>query len=123
MEVVHGRDARPARVCGPDMMFGKRKTRQMNAVYCRAYLVTLGMLVAGGAGFVALAARDISGAGLVLALLISAMGALLMGFGVVGPVRQMEAWADAASGHEVALVLMVLAYPLYLVMAPFYVRR
>lgn len=105
------------------MMSGKRKTRQMTAVYCRAYLVTLGMLVAAGSGFVALAAGDISGAGLALALLICALGMLLLGFGCFGPVRQMEALADATSGHAAALVLMVLAYPMYLLMAPFYARR
>ncbi|PKV14686.1 hypothetical protein [Xanthomonas prunicola] len=104
-------------------MSGKRKTLQMTAVYCRAYLVTLGMLVAAGSGFVALAAGDISGAGLALTLLVCAMGVLLLGFGFVGPVRQMEALADATSGHEAALVLMVLAYPMYLLMAPFYARR
>ncbi|MCC8470527.1 hypothetical protein [Xanthomonas phaseoli] len=104
-------------------MSGKRRTRQMTAVYCRAYLVTLGMLVAGGAAFVALAASDISGAGLGLALLICGLGVLLLGIGVAGPARQMDAWADAASGHEVALVLMVVAYPVYLLMAPFYARR
>ncbi len=65
-----------------------------------------------GAAFVVLAAGDIFGAG--LALLICVMGVLLLGFGVVGPARHMDAWADAASGHEVALVLMVLAYPVYL---------
>ncbi|ASL01430.1 hypothetical protein [Xanthomonas citri] len=104
-------------------MSGKRGTRQMTAVYCRAYLVTLGMLLAGGPAFVALAASDISGAGLGLALLICGLGVLLLGIGVAGPSRQMEAWADAASGHEVALVLMALAYPVYLLMAPFYARR
>lgn len=105
------------------MMSGKRKTRQVTAVYCRAYLVTLGMLVAAGSGFVALAAGDISGAGLALALLICALGMLLLGFSCFGPVRQMEALADATSGHAAALVLMVLAYPMYLLMAPFYARR
>ncbi len=104
----------------------------MTAVYCRAYLVTLGMLLAGGPAFVALAASDISGAGLglallicglgVLLLLICGLGVLLLGIGVAGPSRQMETWADAASGHEVALVLMALAYPVYLLMAPFYAR-
>ncbi|MGV7164596.1 hypothetical protein ACDI35_07880 [Xanthomonas axonopodis pv. cajani] len=103
-------------------MSGKRGTRQMTAVYCRAYLVTLGMLLAGGPAFVALAASDISGAGLGLALLICGLGVLLLGIGVAGPSRQMEAWADAASGHEVALLLMALAYPVYLLMAPFYAR-
>lgn len=94
----------------------------MTAVYCRAYLVTLRMLLAGGPAFVALAASDISGAGLGLELLICGLGVLLLGIGVAGPSRQMEAWADAASGHEVALVLMALAYPVYLLMAPFYAR-
>ncbi|ASK91591.1 hypothetical protein KWH04_04040 [Xanthomonas campestris pv. trichodesmae] len=103
-------------------MSGKRGTRQMTAVYCRAYLVTLRMLLAGGPAFVALAASDISGAGLGLELLICGLGVLLLGIGVAGPSRQMEAWADAASGHEVALVLMALAYPVYLLMAPFYAR-
>ncbi|QJD68312.1 hypothetical protein HG421_11775 [Xanthomonas campestris pv. badrii] len=104
-------------------MSGKRQTRQMTAVYCRAYLATLGVLVAGGAAFVALAAGDISDAGLVLALLICAVGVLLLGFGIAGPRRQMEALADATSGHEAAPVLLVLAYPVYLVMAPFYAQR
>ncbi|MCC4621682.1 hypothetical protein LL965_16935 [Xanthomonas cassavae CFBP 4642] len=104
-------------------MSGKRKTQQMTAVYCRAYLVTLGLLVAGGAAFVALAAGDISDAGLVLVLLICAVGVLLLGFGVVGPARQMDALADATSAHEAALVLMMLAYPVYLLMAPFYAQH
>ncbi|SBV51154.1 hypothetical protein XBLMG947_1938 [Xanthomonas bromi] len=85
--------------------------------------MTLGLLLAGAPAFVALAAGDISGPGLALALLICAMGVLLLGFGFVGPARQMDAWADMASAHEAALVLMVLAYPVYLLMAPFYARR
>ncbi|MEJ8455734.1 hypothetical protein WKH92_13640 [Xanthomonas oryzae pv. oryzae] len=84
-------------------------------------MVTLGALVAAGSCCVALAAGDIAGAG--LALLVCALGVLLLGFGVVGPTRQMEALADATSGHKAALVLMVLASPVYLLMAPFYARR
>jgi hypothetical protein len=105
-------------------MSGKRRTQQMSATYCRAYLVTVGVLLAGGSAAVGvLAAGSISGAGLTLALLICVLGVVMLAFGVFGPSRQMESWADAASGHEVALVLMLLAYPVYLLMAPFYARK
>lgn len=106
------------------MMSGKRKHQRMSATYCRAYLVTLGALVAGGSGaFAALATGKVSSSALLLALLICVIGLALLAFGMFGPSRRMEAWADAASGHEVALVLMVLAYPVYLLMAPFYARK
>ncbi|MBG3852365.1 hypothetical protein ABQZ69_18785 [Xanthomonas sp. WHRI 8391] len=105
-------------------MSGKRKTQQMSATYCRAYLVTLGLLLAGGGGaFGVLANGHVSGSAMGVALLICVVGVLLLAFGLFGPSRQMESWADAASGHEVALVLMVLAYPVYLLMAPFYARK
>lgn len=106
------------------MMSGKRRTQQMTATYCRAYLVTVGTLLAGGSGAVAvLTGASISVPGLALALLICVLAVVMLAMGLFGPVRQMEAWADAASGHEVALVLMGLAYPVYLLMAPFYARR
>ncbi|KQQ74769.1 hypothetical protein ASF73_09140 [Xanthomonas sp. Leaf131] len=105
-------------------MSGKRRTQQMSATYCRAYLATVGVLLAGGGGaFGVLANGSVSGSAMGVALLICVVGVVLLAFGLFGPSRQMESWADAASGHEVALVLMVLAYPVYLVMAPFYARK
>ncbi|KAB7770158.1 hypothetical protein [Xanthomonas maliensis] len=105
-------------------MSGRRKTQQISATYCRAYLVTLGLLLAGGSGaFAGLAAGSVSSNALLLALLICVIGLVLLAFGLFGPAQQMEAWAGAASGHEVALVLMLLAYPVYLLLAPFYRRR
>ncbi|PPT49367.1 hypothetical protein [Xanthomonas arboricola] len=96
-------------------MSSKRKRQQMSATYCRAYLVTLGLLLAGGsAAFAVLAWGSVSA---------SAIGVALLMFGFLGPSRQMESWAEAASGHEVALVLMALAYPVYLLMAPMYARK
>ncbi|SMQ96070.1 Hypothetical Protein PD5205_02743 [Xanthomonas fragariae] len=47
----------------------------------------------------------------------------MLAFSLFGAVRQMEASADAASGHKAALVLMLLAFPVYLLMAPFYERK
>ncbi|WP_435012712.1 hypothetical protein [Xanthomonas arboricola] len=105
-------------------MSSKRKRQQMSATYCRAYLVTLGLLLAGGgAAFAVLAWGSVSTSAIGVALLICVMGVALLTFGFLGPSRQMESWAEAASGHEVALVLMALAYPVYLLMAPMYARK
>ncbi|CAD1793930.1 MULTISPECIES: hypothetical protein [Xanthomonas] len=105
-------------------MSSKRKRQQMSATYCRAYLVTLGLLLGGGgAAFALLARGSVSGSALGLALLVGIVGVALLAFGFWGPSRRMESWAEAASGHEVALVLMVLAYPVYLLMAPLYARK
>ncbi|MFS8438789.1 hypothetical protein EIQ06_12970 [Xanthomonas campestris pv. campestris] len=105
----------------PDMMSGKRKTQQMSALYCRSYLATLGVLVAGVSGaFAALAGGSVSAEATWLALLVCLAGVLLVAFGLFGPSRQMESWAEATSSHDVALVLMVLAFPVYLLLKPFY---
>ncbi|CAG2093133.1 hypothetical protein [Xanthomonas arboricola] len=105
-------------------MSSKRKRQQMSATYCRAYLVTLGLLLGGGsAAFAVLAWGSVSASAIGVALLICVMGVALLMFGFLGPSRQMESWAEAASGHEVALVLMALAYPVYLLMAPMYARK
>ncbi|WP_115048129.1 hypothetical protein [Xanthomonas arboricola] len=105
-------------------MSGKRNRQQMSATYCRAYLVTLGLLLGGGSAAFALLARgSVSASALGLALLVGIVGVALLAFGFWGPARHMQAWAEAASGHEVALVLMALAYPVYLLMAPVYGRK
>lgn len=105
-------------------MSSKRNRQQMSATYCRAYLVTLGLLLAGGSAAFALLARgSVSASAMGLTLLICVMGVVVLAFGFFGPSRQMESWAEAASGHEIALVPMVLAYPVYLLMAPVYARK
>jgi cytochrome bd-type quinol oxidase subunit 2 len=105
----------------------KLKVRDTTATYCRSYLVTFGLL------FVALSIliwrRD--GAqialwpwwGFVLLAVFLLGGIALALFGLFGPSSKMESWADAASTHEASLIIMVLAYPVYLVLAPFYERR
>lgn len=105
-------------------MSARRRHQKVSATYCRAYLVTVGVLLAGAsAAFGIVAAGSVSSDALLVALLICIMGVLLLAFGLFGPSRPMESWAGAASGHEVALVLMLLAYPVYLLMAPFYARK
>ncbi|MBN6111099.1 hypothetical protein [Xanthomonas bonasiae] len=96
-------------------------------IYCRSYLVTLGALFiglgyllvghqAGGVGALSPGYQ----LGLGLALFI---GILLVLAGLLGSSRMIEGWADSWSGHEIALVLMLLAIPLYFVLVPIYRRR
>lgn len=50
-------------------------------------------------------------------------GLALIVLGLMGPSNRMEKWADAASTHWASLIIMVLAYPIYLVISPFYAKR
>lgn len=66
-------------------MSSKRKRQQMSATYCRAYLVTLGLLLAGGgAAFAVLAWGSVSTSAIGVALLICVMGVALLMFGFWG---------------------------------------
>lgn len=96
-------------------------------IYCRSYLVTLGALFLGF-GYM-LVAHQPGGVGTLspgyqlgcgLALFI---GILLVLAGLLGSSRLAEGWGDTWSRHEIAIVLMLLAIPLYLVLVPIYRRR
>lgn len=50
-------------------------------------------------------------------------GALLFGFGIFGRSSKMEGWADVASTHEAAIILVVISYPVYLILKLFYRPR
>lgn len=96
-------------------------------IYCRSYLVTLGALFIG-LGYL-LVEHQTGGVGalsqgyqlgLGLALFV---GILLVLAGLFGSSRLIDGWADSWSGHEIALVLMLLAVPLYFVLVSIYRRR
>jgi hypothetical protein len=96
-------------------------------VYCRSYLTTLGGLLIGLCCLIA--GRESVGVsahspawqlGFGLALLV---GVLLILVGLVGKSRTIEKWADSWSRHEIAFAIMLLALPLYFVLATFYRRR
>ena len=61
------------------------------------------------------------GLALISTFLLGGLG--LVVFGLLGPSTRMEKWADDASTHEASILLVILAYPIYLVLAPFYDRR
>ena len=96
-------------------------------IYCRSYLATMGGLLAGlGCLIVARQSSGMSSLapgwqlGFGVALFI---GAILVLTGLLGPSRTIERWAESWSRHEIAFVIMLLALPLYFVLAPIYSRR
>ncbi|TZF80222.1 hypothetical protein FW784_14105 [Lysobacter lacus] len=90
-------------------------------LYCRSYLVTLGLLFAGGAVWAV--AREPKGfAGLPVGWQLGAAVAVVTGFclfvaGLAGSRRVIERWADSWSKHDIAVIVMLLALPVYLVLA------
>ena len=108
-------------------MSRRLKASDATATYCRSYLVTLGL------AFVALSIfiwhRDGSAVstwpwwGLAVVTIFSSGGVGLVLFGLFGPSSKMEGWAEGLSRHEASLIIMALAYPVHLVLAPFYKQR
>ena len=108
-------------------MSSKRRVRDTTATYCRSYLVTLGLAFAA----LSILISQLDGAaiatwpwwGFVLFAIFSLGGIGLVLFGLLGPSSRMESWAEASSRHEASLIIMALAYPVYLVLSLFYDRR
>jgi hypothetical protein len=105
----------------------KRKVKNSTATYCRSYLVTLGMAFCALSLFIW--QRD--GADSAnwplwgFAFLIGSMlgGLTLIIYGLAGPSNQMESWAEVTSRHEASIIIMAIAYPVFLVLSPFYDKR
>lgn len=105
----------------------KLKTQEAATTYCRSYLVTLGLAFVVPGILILLQIIPAIAIwpwwGLAVLAAVSFCGVGLIVFGLFGPSSQMGKMADAASRHEASLVIMALAYPVYLVLAPFYNRR
>jgi hypothetical protein len=108
-------------------MSRKLKASDATATYCRSYLVTLGLVFAALSIFIwqrdssAVATWPWWGFAILAAFLLG--GICLISFGLLGPSSKMENWAEVSSRHEASLIIMALAYPVYLVLAPLYGRR
>ncbi|WP_037247111.1 hypothetical protein [Rhodopirellula baltica] len=108
-------------------MARKQKKPDTFSTYCRSYLVTVGLIFA--ATSIAAWRYQASEAGTwpwwgpaLLAVLATGGGALIL-FGLLGPSNKMDKWAEVFSRHEASLIFMPLAYPVYLIISPFYGRR
>jgi hypothetical protein len=58
---------------------------------------------------------------LVIVFLLGGIALVLLG--LFGASNRMETWAEVTSRHEASIFIMALAYPVYLVLSPFYDRR
>ncbi len=94
-----------------------RRTRRQRdldaATYGRCFLFTLGALFLGLVFWIypldssAPEWAELLGKGLGM------LGLLLIGVSLLAPSRKVEDWADQAATHEAALLVMLLAHPLY----------
>lgn len=91
--------------------------------YERSYLVTLGLI------FIALTAFIWKKQGDSLAewptwscfifFACPILGLILVAVGVLADREQIEKWADGASRHEASVIIMIVAFPVFLVMSIF----
>ncbi|MBD8686998.1 MULTISPECIES: hypothetical protein [unclassified Rhizobium] len=105
-----------------------KRLRQLDqALFWRSYLLTVGFLMFSGASVVGYAAwngsLELEWWGVLVTSAIILGGALLFGFGIFGRNSKMEGWADVASTHEAAIILVVISYPVYLILKLFYRPR
>lgn len=104
----------------------KRQSRQPWALYCRSYLLTLGVLLSGGAGFAAylhsVDAILLPWWGMLMAGMLVVAGCSLICFSIFGKDTHMQRWAEQLSSHEASLAIMVISFPAYVILKPFYGR-
>lgn len=104
-----------------------RKSKETWALYCRSYLLTVGLLLMAGSAFTLYLVSSGSiilpwwGLSLVGGLLSG--GAALIGVGLWGSHARVDKWANAASTHEASIILMIISYPAYVVVKRFYSTR
>ncbi|NTJ42731.1 hypothetical protein G6L28_09015 [Agrobacterium larrymoorei] len=98
----------------------KSKSRQAMALYCRSYLLTFGGIMVAGVLFVIYAATSsaegLSFGGWALVAVFGVLGTGLFTTGIFGSRSMVDRLADWTSGHEISIVLMIMAFPLYWVL-------
>ena len=109
-------------------MSRRQKEFAATSTYCRSYMVTFGLILVAGSMFIWQHEKSEAAAswpwwGFALFSAFLPGGAALVLFGLLGPSSKMENWAEVLSRHEASLIIMALAYPVYLLISPFYGRR
>jgi uncharacterized membrane protein len=100
----------------------KLKAQDTTATFCRSYLVTLGLAFAAFGIFIWY--RDGAEAWPWWLLTLFVLGGVVtLLFGLLGPTSRMEDWAEVSARNDASLIIMVLSYPVYLVLSPFYDGR
>ncbi len=91
--------------------------------YERSYLVTLGL------AFIAVTAFIWTKQGSTFAewptwayfvfFGLPTLGLILIGVGLIASPDQIQQWADGASRHEASIIIMIVAFPVFLIMSIF----
>jgi hypothetical protein len=110
-----------------DLLMSRRLRQLDQALFWRSYLLTVGLLMFAGASTVSYVAWNgalkLEWWGVLVTSACTLGGAVLFGFGIFGRSSKMEGWADVASTHEAAIILVVISYPVYLILKLFYRPR
>jgi hypothetical protein len=105
----------------------RRNSKNSWVTYERSYLVTAGLALIGLPAFIWHRQGDAFAEWPVWAWLLFAalpsLGFGLIGLGFLASRKRIEGWAEALSKHEAGIILMILAYPVYLVMSLFDGRK
>jgi hypothetical protein len=105
----------------------RRNFRSSWVTYERSYLVTAGLAFIGVPAFVwHRQGDDFAEWPALIWLLLAALAVLglwLVGVGFLASHKRLEGLAEALSTHEASVILMILAYPVYLVMSLFDRRK
>lgn len=104
----------------------RRKSRSPGrswVTYERSYLVTLGLAFIAVTGLIWRKQGDTLSEWPTWACLVffglPVLGLVLVLVGFLARREQIEKWADRASRHEASIILMILAFPVFLVMSLF----
>lgn len=95
--------------------------------YERAYLITLGLVFIGLTITIWFKQGDTYpdwptwGKGLFY--LLPALGILIVGIGCSVKKQSLDYWADRMSTHEACIILMIIAFPVYLLMSCFEAKK
>lgn len=98
----------------------KRRSHPDSALYARSFLLTMGALMSGLAGFVILSmwtSTEVVSAGLWIGMIgVGLVGIGLLLAGLVVRDAAIERVANVATAHEASIIAMVLAFPLYILL-------
>ncbi len=100
----------------------RRQDSQTWAIYCRSFLVTVGIAIGGFAMLLNVGFPGFSEPGIVYVALYALATSIVL-VGLLASTRFMLGVAEAVGHDPLSILLLVVAFPVYLVIRPFYRSR
>lgn len=111
-------------------MNGKHRVKTSSrswVTYERSYLVTLGLAFIALTAFIWTKQGDKFSEWPTWSYFVffgfPVLGLVLIGVGLLAGSHQIEKWADGASRHEASILIMIIAFPVFLLMSMFEKRK